>query len=89
MRSSIPDPVAKTAGRLLVVTGVKRAIDVRRVEAQIRQIDYQQVRGRRQIFARLFHEARISEERGKGISFTGMLMMLAHYKLIDDENALL
>lgn len=71
-----------------VVRGVKHAVDIRRVAEQIAQIDYRQVRERRQLFSRLYNEARISEEPGKGISFTAMLMMLAHYKLIDDESAL-
>ena len=89
LRASIPDPVANSSGRLFVVRGAKRAVDVRRVEHLISQIDYKQVRERRQLFARLFHEARLSEEPGRGISFTAMLMMLSHNKLIDDEKALM
>jgi hypothetical protein len=61
---------------------------VRHVESLVRQIDLTKVRERRRVFARLYHEARISEEPGRGISFTSMLFMLAHYKLIDDEKAL-
>ena len=89
LRNSVPDPVANSSGKLLVVTGAKRAVDVRKVEHIISQIDYHQVRERRQLFARLHHEARLSEEPGRGISFTSMLMMLAHNKLIDDEKALM
>ncbi|KAL7424030.1 calcium channel protein [Cryptotrichosporon argae] len=89
IRGSIPDPVANASGQLLVASGVRRAVDVRHVEAHIRQIDFREVRRRRHLYARLFNEARISEEPGRGISFTAMLMMLAHYKLIDDEKALL
>jgi hypothetical protein len=71
-----------------VATGVKRAVDMGRVEAQLAQIDFHNVRQRRHLFARLYNEARISEESGRGISFTKMLIILAHYKLIDDEKAL-
>ncbi|WVQ96668.1 hypothetical protein IAU59_003774 [Kwoniella sp. CBS 9459] len=88
VRHALPDPVDNATGKAYVVTGVKRAVDVRRVEAQIAQIDYRRVRERRQLFSRLYNEARISEEPNRGISFTAMLMMLAHYKLIDDEKAL-
>lgn len=88
VRGAIPDPVDNAAGKLLVALGVRRAVDVRRVESQINQIDYRQVKERHQRYARLFNEARISEEPGRGISFTAMLVMLAHYKLIDDEKAL-
>lgn len=88
LRSSIPDPVENAAGRLLVASGERYAVDVRRVESQVKGIDSAKVRERRRIFSRLYHEARISEEPGRGISFTSMLFMLAHYKLIDDEKAL-
>lgn len=84
IRHSRPDQVDNAS----VVRGVKHAVDIRRVAEQIAQIDYRRVRERRQLFSRLYNEARISEEPGKGISFTAMLMMLAHYKLIDDESAL-
>ena len=76
------------SGRLLTATGVKTAVDVTRLQEMISHIDYSQVRQRRQVFARLYNEARISEEPGKGIGFTAMLMLLAHYKLIEDEEAL-
>lgn len=88
LRASIPDRVESASGRLLVVNGVRQAVDVRRVEGLVGQIDAQQVRERRNTFIRLYHEARISSEPGRGISFTSMMFMLAHYKLIDDEKAL-
>ncbi|WWC70741.1 uncharacterized protein I206_104692 [Kwoniella pini CBS 10737] len=88
IRNALPDPVDNASGRSFVVTGVKRAVDLRRLEDQISQIDYRKVRERRLLFARLYSEAKISEENGRGISFTSMLMMLSHYKLIDDEKAL-
>ncbi|WWC62542.1 uncharacterized protein I303_105138 [Kwoniella dejecticola CBS 10117] len=88
IRNSLPDPVDNASGKLFVVTGVKRAVDIRRLEDQIAHIDYRKVRERRLLFARLYSEAKISEEEGRGISFTSMLMMLSHYKLIDDEKAL-
>lgn len=89
MRSSVPDPVENASGKLLIAAGVKRVVDVRRVESQIAQIDYRRVREYRQVYTRLYNEARISVEPERGISFTSMLMMLSHYKLIDDEKALL
>jgi hypothetical protein len=88
VRSSIPDPVDNAAGRLTVAVGTRRAVDIRQVEAQLDRIDYQQVRERRRLYSRLYNEARLSEEPGKGISFNAMLVLLAHYKLIEDENAL-
>lgn len=72
----------------MTATGVKTAVDIGKVQEMISNVDYDKVRARRQTFARLYNEARISEEPGKGIGFTSMLLMLAHYKLIDDEEAL-
>lgn len=51
-------------------------------------IDNVKIRKRRTLFSRIYHEAMISQEPGKGISFTNMLLMLAHHKLIDDREAL-
>jgi hypothetical protein len=76
------------SGKLLTATGVKTAVDITRLQDMISHIDYDKVRDRRRTFARLYNEARISEEPGKGIGFTAMLLLLAHYKLIDDEEAL-
>ena len=51
-------------------------------------INYVEVRQRKAVYARLYHEATISHEPGLGISFTNMLILLAHHKLIVDAEAL-
>ncbi|WVQ85091.1 hypothetical protein IAT38_007255 [Cryptococcus sp. DSM 104549] len=88
LRHAVPDPEDVSSGRAWLVSGNGKNVDVNKVTAQISQIDYHQVRQRRHLFSRLYNEARISEEPGRGISFTAILMMLAHYKMIDDEKAL-
>ncbi|WVO12615.1 hypothetical protein L204_100220 [Cryptococcus depauperatus] len=87
VRNSTINP-AQSSSETNVVEGTLYTIDLGLVATQISQIDYKRVRERRELFSRLFYEARLTEEKGKGISFTSMLMMLAHYKLIDDEKAL-
>lgn len=52
-----------------------------------RPIDPQDAKQRRQLYERLYHESLLIDT-GYGISFTSMLLLLAHYKLIDDNNAL-
>lgn len=52
-------------------------------------IDYNAIRKRRALYSRLYHEASVSHQQGKGISFTNMLLMLAHHKLIVDREALM
>ncbi|KAI6001926.1 Ion transport protein-domain-containing protein [Pisolithus albus] len=42
----------------------------------------------RNTYSRLYHEARILSLRSGGLSFTDMLLLLAHHKLIDDREAL-
>lgn len=83
---------AAVAGRVQdkrhIIESARHVIDVSTLNAELSKVDYALVRKRRQTFARVFYEAKLSEERGKGISFTAMLRMLAHHKLIDDDRAL-
>ncbi|KAK7018498.1 Ion transport protein-domain-containing protein [Favolaschia claudopus] len=88
---SIPNILAKskpsgdsqytTPGR--IVDGV----DLNKLEKVLKEIDYPAIRKRRAIYTRLYHEASISHQ-GRGISFTDMLFLLAHHKLIVDRDAL-
>lgn len=63
-------------------------IDIRALGDVISQIDQREISRRRATYIRLYHEAKITAESGKGISFTNMLLLLAHYKIIDDNSAL-
>ncbi|KAL1701237.1 Ion transport protein-domain-containing protein [Schizophyllum commune] len=67
----------------LVVDG----IDIGKLNKVLNEIDYAAIRRRRVIYSRLYHEASISHH-GRGISFTDMLLLLAHHKLIVDREAL-
>lgn len=51
-------------------------------------LDYATIRKRRAVYSRLYHEATIAHQQGRGISFTDMLLLLAHHKLIRDSEAL-
>ncbi|KAF8962909.1 high-affinity cell membrane calcium channel [Flammula alnicola] len=78
------DPLDKQAWQSRVVDGV----DLSKLERIVDQIDFAEVRKRKTIYNRLYHEASISHEHGLGISFTDMLTLLAHHKLIVDAEAL-
>ena len=54
----------------------------------LNKLDYTGIRKRRNIYTRLYHEANIVSRRSGCISFTDMLLLLAHHKLIDDREAL-
>ncbi|KAK0201179.1 Ion transport protein-domain-containing protein [Desarmillaria ectypa] len=62
-------------------------IDLVKLSKALDGIDYADVRKRRAVYSRLLHEASVSHQ-GVGISFTGMLTLLAHHKLIVDHEAL-
>jgi hypothetical protein len=67
---------------------VSDGIDLDKLNKMLKGIDYAAIRKRRAIYSRLYHEASISHEKGRGMSFTGMLMLMAHHKLIVDRDAL-
>lgn len=63
-------------------------IHVRKLNKLLNQIDFREIRKRRAVYMRIYHEANVTYHRGKGISFTEMLVLLAHHKLINDREAL-
>lgn len=63
-------------------------LDLSKLNRALSTMDNSKIRRRRAVYSRLYHEAMVSQEPGKGISFTNMLLMLAHHKLIDDREAL-
>lgn len=65
-----------------------RRLDLNKLGQMLNGIDYAAIRRRRNVYSRLYHEASISHRQGRGMSFTGMLLLLAHHKLIVDREAL-
>ncbi|CAG8522362.1 7815_t:CDS:2 [Acaulospora colombiana] len=68
-------------------------LDVEKLKHRLSKIHSNKVYERRKTYNLVYQEALLSTERDvngneKGISFTNMLLMLAHYKLIDDEKCL-
>ncbi|KAF7334437.1 hypothetical protein MVEN_02273100 [Mycena venus] len=63
-------------------------VDLNKLEKVLKEIDYTAIRKRRAVYARLYHEASITHQQGRGMSFTDMLFLLAHHKLIVDRDAL-
>ena len=85
---AIAAPDMDTGSSTHVIRGTKRTIDVDRLGTALSDLDLEEVRERRKTYLRILHEARMLAG-GKGISFTQMLVLLAHYKLIDDDEALM
>ncbi|KAF5378095.1 hypothetical protein D9615_007609 [Tricholomella constricta] len=64
-------------------------VDMGKLEAVLSGLDYTAIRKRRAVYSRLYHEASISDQQGRGISLNGMLILLAHHKVIVDGEALI
>ncbi|CAG8488519.1 6193_t:CDS:10 [Ambispora gerdemannii] len=68
-------------------------IDIDRLQKNLTDLNVSKVHERRRIYNCLYQEALLSVEKDskdneKGISFANMLIMLAHYKLVDDDKSL-
>ncbi|WYZ42990.1 hypothetical protein EsH8_VI_000689 [Colletotrichum jinshuiense] len=63
-------------------------IDIQRLNRRLAQIDVFKVRERRRRFNIFFEEVMVSADPDKGISFTSVLMILAHYNIINDSKSL-
>lgn len=63
-------------------------LDTSTLARVLHTMDMSEIKRRRRVYNRLYHEAMLDSEGEKGISFTSMLLLLAHYRLIDDEKAL-
>ncbi|KDR78145.1 hypothetical protein GALMADRAFT_64911 [Galerina marginata CBS 339.88] len=77
-------PSDKAAEHSRAVDGV----DLSKLQLLVAQVDYADIRQRKAIYNRLYHEAKFCQEPGRGISFTNMLLLLAHHKLVVDTEAL-
>jgi hypothetical protein len=62
--------------------------DIRKLNYVVSGIDQDEIRKRRKLYNRLYHEARMLIQYKRGLSFTDTLELLAHYKLIADREAL-
>ncbi|KAF9650402.1 hypothetical protein BDM02DRAFT_3185438 [Thelephora ganbajun] len=67
---------------------VVQGIDLAKLKHALDGISYAAVKRRKALYSRLYHEANVRHHSGKGISFTEMLLLLAHHKLIADRDAL-
>ncbi|KAK3941855.1 calcium-channel protein cch1 [Diplogelasinospora grovesii] len=63
-------------------------IDLKKLNARLAQIDVVKVRERRRRFNIFFEEVMVSADPERGISFTTVLMILAHYNIISDSKSL-
>ncbi|KAI1137981.1 Ion transport protein-domain-containing protein [Hypoxylon sp. FL0543] len=63
-------------------------VNIQRLNERLDQIDVQKVRDRRRRFNIFYEEVMVSADPIQGISFTTVLMIMAHYKIISDSKSL-
>lgn len=63
-------------------------IDLQRLNARIARINSREVKARRYRYNLFFQESMVSADPDRGISFTSVLMVLAHYNVISDSKSL-
>ncbi|KAL2263352.1 hypothetical protein VTK26DRAFT_7148 [Humicola hyalothermophila] len=63
-------------------------VDLKKLNQRLAKIDVAKVRERRRRFNVFFEEVMVSADPQRGISFTTVLMILAHYNIINDSKSL-
>lgn len=63
-------------------------VDVARISRALKVVDFEEVKARKRTYNRLYHEAMLESHTEKGISFTQMLLLLGHYRLIENDRSL-
>lgn len=68
--------------------GQSTGVDLDRLNERISHIDVRRVRERRRRFDIFYEEVMVSAEPDRGIPFTTVLMIIAHYNVISDSKSL-
>ncbi|KAL7628229.1 calcium channel protein [Parahypoxylon ruwenzoriense] len=63
-------------------------VDIQRLNRRLAQIDVRKVQARRRRFNIFYEEVMVSADPVQGISFTMVLMIMAHYNIISDSKSL-
>ncbi|KAL6830373.1 calcium permeable channel [Trichoderma sp. SZMC 28015] len=63
-------------------------IDINKLNERLNQLDVKKIRKRRHRFNIFYEEVLVSADPDKGIAFTDVLMILAHYNIINDSKSL-
>ncbi|PLW33516.1 hypothetical protein PCASD_23699 [Puccinia coronata f. sp. avenae] len=75
------DEDRKTSGQIIPsAINPARALNVDVLNSRLAQVEE-----RKEVFNHLYQEALLTEKAGRGISFNWMMLLLAHYKLIEDK----
>jgi voltage-dependent calcium channel len=63
-------------------------VDLRKLNARLNELPIQDIQARRQRMNIFYEEVLVSSDPDRGINFTTLLMILAHYKVINESKSL-
>ncbi|POS87603.1 hypothetical protein EPUL_000935 [Erysiphe pulchra] len=84
----LKDVRQNTAREISTTTGKHSEVNLKELNRRISMIDTEAVKRARNQFSMFFEEIMVSADVDRGISFTTVLMVLAHYKVIRDNKSL-
>jgi hypothetical protein len=65
-----------------------RQIDLKKLNERLKDLPVARIRVRRERMNKFYEEVLVSSDPDRGISFTSLLLILAHYKVINDNKSL-
>lgn len=72
----------------IVTANAYGGLDLEKLNRRVAMIDVEKIRERRRRFNLFYEEVLVSADPDRGISFTTVLMILAHYNIISDSKSL-
>lgn len=82
------DAVSVRHASIVSKSQYQTGVDLKKLNERLAKIDVAKVRERRRRFNIFFEEVMVSADPERGISFTTVLMILAHYNIINDSKSL-
>ncbi|KAF4123347.1 voltage-dependent calcium channel [Geosmithia morbida] len=79
---------ARANGHNSIVDVKNNRIDVNKLNQRLDQLDVVKIREKRRRFKIFYEEVLVSADPDRGITFTSVLMILAHYNIIKDSKSL-
>lgn len=90
MEDCTPKPTRASALRLNTIDGAadKPEIDLELLNERLSELPIDEIRRRRSRMNTFYEEVLVSADPDRGIEFNALLMILAHYKVINDNKSL-
>lgn len=84
----IRDDSKSTRHMSIATTNLYNEVDIGKLNRRLSQLDVDKIRERRRRFNSFYGEVLVSADPDKGIAFTDVLLILAHYNIINDSKSL-